>query len=58
MTEQEWLENRKYVHPVEKEEFKFEEEDEDDQKKQLEQLKDMFKMSKPLLWSNILDLPG
>jgi hypothetical protein len=49
MTEQEWLENRKYVHPVEKEEFKFEEEDEDDQKKQLEQLKDMFKMSKPLL---------
>ena len=55
LTEQEWLDNRKLVHPPPclKEEFKFEGEDEiadlsggDQQQQQLEQLKDMFKMSK------------
>lgn len=54
LTEQEWLDNRKLVHPpCLKEEFKFEGEDEiadlsggDQQQQQLEQLKDMFKMSK------------
>lgn len=43
LTEQEWLDNRKYAKG--KEEFKFEE-DEPDQREQLDLLKDMFKLSK------------